>query len=62
MLTVEQAAQAILDVLVDAHNAADTEKAIDAVDNWDWTTEELEKDIEDYFFEQWEDEYLAEGM
>lgn len=39
MLTVEQAAQAILDVLTNAHNVTDTEKAIDAIENWDWTTD-----------------------
>ena len=59
MLTVEQAAQAILDV---SKNARTAERAIDAIDNWEWTTEELEKDLEDYFFEQWEAEYLAEVM
>ena len=62
MLTVEQAAQAILDVSKNARNVADTERTIDAMDNWNWTTEELEKDLEDYFFEQWEAEYFAEEM
>ena len=60
MLTIEQAAHAILNVSKNARNVTDTERAIDAMDNWEWTTEELEKDMEDYFFEQWEAEYLTE--
>lgn len=36
-MTIEQATQAILNVLTDANNVTDTEKAIDAIDNWEWT-------------------------
>lgn len=38
-MTIEQATQAILDVLLNKGNNADDNKLIESRDDWDWTTD-----------------------